>query len=665
MSACLNSSAVRRFSLLLATGLLAVLYLPLHARASDFGPIELISKSSSEQAEIGTEPALSADGRYAAFCAMLAGREGIFREELGTGLLTPVAVGPIAGRCGSGAYATAPSISADGRYVSFMTRASLVPTDTEPNKSDVYVADLSTSPPIYELASAVAEPRDAEEPEPMPGGSVVAGRVALSADGARIAFVNGGNVYVRELGAEATILISAKRDPLVGMTEEPVPGGGAYEPAGAAISADGSTVAWVGEHLPEQVALPAADEAGIKEIEGRGGGGQNSAFHEPLWRRVPTPTEAALPSTRRIVGCDGNHEPLCREPFEGTLFGSRFEINADQTGYGWGLKLPQLDGDGEIAAVVGNPDEQYDLFVVDMAEGLDRIQAVQQITQWINPVPGKTTELQQIVQAAIHPEYLPFTGEIADCAISADGTRLAFATTRQRFATAPYTLVTELPSAVGRIAELYEVDLESDKIERATPGPGNEVSTWVGSIEPAGVGSISFGGGNRLIAFSSAADNLIGGDANERSDAFVVESIPPEPVGTSTISPRPPQSAIQPTWRMTVNAYSRPDGSVRVVAQVPGAGTLRGSARAQVGGHLKSRRVASGSGRSVVAGTLTFDLKLRHGRRSLARKPGLVARVHLAFTGSRGRPLRADLQSRFLVHPKRESTNGQGKGAKP
>jgi dipeptidyl aminopeptidase/acylaminoacyl peptidase len=684
MSERLSTSSARRFSLVLAATLLAALCLPLYARASDFGPIELISKSSREQAEVGSEPALSADGRYAAFCAMLAGREGIFREELATDLLTPVAVGPITGRCGNGAYASAPSISADGRYVSFMTKASLLPADTEANKSDVYVADLSTSPPTYEMASVVADPEDTEEPEPMPGGSVVAGRVALSADGERIAFVNAGNVYVRDLATKKTILISAKRNPLTGMTEEPVAGGGAYEPAGATISADGSTVAWVGEHLPEQVPLLGDEEATIKGIE-KGGlsAGRQSQYHEPLWRRVSSASEET-PPTRRIVGgsdplapgcspsgsiketqCQGPYPEVVKVAEAGSLGGSArksVEFVLEENGSGWGVKLPRLDADGDEVALAGDPGEQYDLFVVDMEEGLDRRQAVRQVTQWTNPVP-QANNLSEVLRGQNTPELLPFTGEIAECAISPDGTRVAFATTRQRLAMAPYTLVTELPSAVGLMPELYELDLESDKIERATPGPENGVSTWAGRTQPSGVGSISFGGGDRLIAFSSGADNLVGGDANERSDAFVVESFPPTPVGTSSISPRPPQSTIQPTWRMTANAYSRPDGSLQVVAQVPGAGTLRGSARAQVGGHLKSRRVASGSRRSGIAGTLIFDLKLGRGRQVLARKPGLVARVHLTFTGGGGRPLRADLQGRFLVHPKRKRTNADGKRA--
>jgi hypothetical protein len=658
--------SARSIVLLTALAALAALCQPLPAKAGTFGPIELVSKSPREQAEVGAEPALSADGRYIAFCAELGGREGIFREELGTDQLAPVAVGPISTHCGANSYASAPSLSADGRYVSFTTTASLVAADTAADTSDVYVADMSTSPPTYELASVVDEPvavpsEEVGEPEPVRPGSVAAGRVALSADGDRVAFVHEGNVYVRELSAEKTVLISARRDPLTGMTEEAVTGGGAYEPAGAAISGDGSTVAWVGEHLPDQAPMLSDEVAAIQKLEAR-----SAEYHEPLWRRIPSESEP-LPPTRRVVGggdplapgclpSGSTKEPQCQGPYPEVAF-QRAEFNEHQ-GYGWGLKLPQLDRDGDLVALAGDPTEQYDLFVIDMQGGLDRLEAVHQITRWTNPAP-KTVPLIQVLTA--HPEYFPLLGEIAECAISPDGTRVAFATTRQRFSTAPYTLVTELPSAVGQMAELYELNLENDRIERATPGPGKELSAAVAE-SPQGVASISFGGGNRFLAFSSGADNLVEGDANERSDAFVLESIPPAPIGTSSISPRPPQSAIQPAWRLTANAYSRPDGRIRIIARVPGRGTLRSSARAQLGGHLKSRQVASGRRRSTGAGTEIFEMKLGRGRQAMAHKPGLVARVHVTFTGSGGRPLHVDLQSRFLVHAKRKGKSGHEKG---
>jgi hypothetical protein len=246
--------------------------------------------------------------------------------------------------------------------------------------------------------------------------------------------------------------------------------------------------------------------------------------------------------------------------------------------------------------------------------------------------------------------YRPFLGNITGCAISADGTRVAFTTTRQHFSTAPFALITEMPSAVSELSELYVLNLEGDMIERATPGAGQNVSESV-MVGVEGANAPSFGG-DRLIAFASEADNLVAGDANEASDVFTIESPPPTPVGQSTVSPRPAPTAIPPGWRMTANAYSRPDGDVRLVARVPGAGTVRAAARAQVGTRLKSSRVAATRHRSKSASVVSLELKLGRGRRALARKPGLVTRIDVTFTGRGGNPLHVDLQGRFLVHQK-------------
>jgi WD40-like Beta Propeller Repeat len=646
--------------------LLACLCVPLSARAA-FTPIQLVSKTPREQAAFAGDPVISADGRYVAFCARLGGHDGIFREQLETDLVVPVAVGPPSfSGCAqvSESFATAPSISAEGRYVSFTTTASLVHEDTEAGSSDVYVADMSTSPPTYALVSA-ADGSD----QPLPGGSTAAGRVALSADGSRVAFVNRGNVYVREPATRRTVLISARRDPLTGMTEGPVIGGGAYEAAGAAISADGSTVAWVGEHLPEQVPLLGDEEAAIQAIEAKSasGGDRENEYHEPLWRRVPS---VGLPPTRRIVGggdptapgclpSGSIEEPQCQGPYPDVAFHRVAFALAEEVGYGWGLKLPQLDADGDTVALVGDPDERYDLFVVDMEEGLDRDQAAHQVTQWTDPVPQEPN-LESVFR---EEKYFPFTGPVGECAISSDGTRVAFTTTRQRFATQPYTLVTELPSAISLLNELYEVNLESDGIERVTPGPGQDVSRFKnGPSAENGAASPSFGADDRLIAFQSGAENLVTGDANERADVFTVEVTPPTATGKDAVSSPPPQTSLPAAWRMTANAYSRPDGSIRLVARVPGRGTLRTAARSQLGTRLKTRRVASARRRSSGPRVLMAELKLGRGREALARGPGLVARIHLTFAGPGGRPLHADLESRFLVHRKGRHRPNHQKG---
>lgn len=634
--------------------------------SAEFGPIDLVSKSAREQADFAVEPALSANGRYLAFCGSIGGLKGVFREELAEDTVEPVLVEPVgsspkAGVCATEAsYAEAPSISADGRYVSFATVASLDSSrDPVAGSRDVYVADMSTAPPSYDLASAT----DGREATALAGGSLAAGRVALSASGRRVAFVNQGEVYVRDLDSGETTLISAKRNAVGGtMASEPVPGGGAFEAAGAAISGDGSTVAWVGEHLPEQVPLLGDEETLIRKIEAGPRDGLQNQYHEPLWRRVPT--EADDPPTRRVVGggdplapgCPGGSgtlaEPACEGPYPDVAKGRELESTGLNTGVGWGLGLPQLDYDGYTAALVANPDEQNDLFVVDMRPGLDRREAVRQLTQWTNPVlgnPGGPPFANQ--------KYWPFLGPIGEFAISADGTRIAFATTRQDFPLAPPTLISPQPAAVSLLAELYQVDLAGETIERATPGPGGDVSLGEGQ---AGAAAPSYDESGRLLAFSDGAHNLVSGDANEASDAFLVESPPSPPARPSQISPPPAALVLRPRWRLSARAVSEPDGSVMVVASVPGSGKLRALAQAQVGARPRPRHVASSGKRAPGEGVLRLALRLPRRLRPLARRQGgLVGTVRVAFAGPGGKPLHATLDARFRAGEKEPTGGGR------
>ena len=61
--------------------------------AASFGPIQLVSKSAAEQATEALSPAISADGRYLAFRGAIGGLKGVFRKDLTTGAVTPVATG--------------------------------------------------------------------------------------------------------------------------------------------------------------------------------------------------------------------------------------------------------------------------------------------------------------------------------------------------------------------------------------------------------------------------------------------------------------------------------------------------------------------------------------------------------------------------------------------
>lgn len=633
------------------------------ARA-EFGPIELVSKSADEQAADAVSPAISGDGDYVVFAGELGGREGIFRKDLQTGALTLVVELP----GGEAVNLARPSISRDGRYVAFTTKLRLDPTeDPQPGSSDVYVADLSTTPPTYELASIRlgCDPATSEEcgltyegSEGERLGSEAAGRVAISENGRRVAFLvraesnlDGtgtppGQVAVHDLESHRTYLITVKSG-----TEEPVPGGGAATASeGAAISGDGSTVAWVGRHLPGQVPMLVDEEQKVKAFEPEMPSSPSREYHEPLWRRVPSPLDEN-PPTRRIVGGGDPPAPecppggtlavaACQGPFPESMAPRARTNLAENEGPGWGLGVPQLDRNGETVAVVGDPDEDDDLFVVNMTPGLGRREAVRRLTQWVNPVPGSPN-----LTAAFEEKFNYLSGPIGECAISPDGNRIAFTTTRQAFPLAPPTLVTPPPAGTSTSAELYQVDLTAETIERATPGGGAAVSLGGGATSP------SYNGNGLLLAFASSAFNLVPGDTNKASDAFVVESPPAASVEDSVISNRPSQISVRPLWRITANVRSLRNGRVLLVVGLPGAGTVRAKAEARLGERLKLRRVASAHHYAGTASLQRLTLRLPRKWRSLARrKGGLNAELDVDFAGPGGKPLSVELDARFLVH---------------
>ena len=118
-----------------------------------FEPIVLLSGSPTIQADYAYSPAISAEATiaagarsgYAVFTGSVDSVTGVYRKNLQTGALELVA----------GGDASAPSISAEGRYVSFTTSQN--PETGAPECSAVWVADMQPGPsePRYELASAL------------------------------------------------------------------------------------------------------------------------------------------------------------------------------------------------------------------------------------------------------------------------------------------------------------------------------------------------------------------------------------------------------------------------------------------------------------------------------------------------------------------------------
>lgn len=710
-----------------------------------FKPFQLVSASPALQAEYAYEPAVSAEGRYVVFTGIVGSKHGVYRKDLLSGDLATVALGEATG---------APSVSADGRYVSF-TSADDPGTGREPvmhGCTQVYVRDMTKGRPTpegpeglgdeegeFRLASA----RDDSEDEPLTyagsgvegcpgGGSSAAGSVALSADGLDVAFTvlgpsdltaqrseegtptPGGQVVVRDFATSpaTTTLVST----LLG-SAEPVPRGAAlsntprisgrlglaHEAASTAgISANGNAVAWMGIDVAAQanVSNPPKD------------GGYADGYAEPLWREVG---EHGQPSgeTRRVLAGDDLSAPGCPPACQGGLaldwdeeavehyeglgpeYGSY--ISEAESGFRESVEAvtPQLSADGRQVAVLSTQPSYGHLpnfgslprtnrppanaFVVNMTPGLTREQAITRLTDWASPEFESAT----------------LDGAIEHLAISADGSRVLFATDRETFPLAPPTLISAPVSQSPPASQLYEANLQAGTLALVSEGYDGEPANFEGSS--GGVGGAALSADGRVIALASGSSNLAFGSVSDGSGVyFTEEENAPAALGIQTIGPLPPGPGAAAAWSVSATARSGARGALLIDVSVPGPGRLaasassavpvsvvtrvssRGSARAHGGraasgsrGRARSaaparRRVASSPKRTIIAtrqvaraaarvlaeGVLELRLVPSSAYRSLASsKTGLFATILVTFAAPGHPALSETLQASFPRPP--------------
>lgn len=621
--------------------------------------------------------ALSADGRYLALETFARNffadddpdppgkyrTGGIFRFDLQTRVLEKVADGSLFEE-GSNAFlrrgAFNPSISADGRYIAFSTAQQLVVADTNENV-DVYVRDMSLAAPLGGACTGVTPPpcpfqlvsaRDGggipahfEAPGlPTPGGNPGAATsrgVAISADGQRVAFrteapsdlpaqaatdAPPGQVFVRDLGAESTTLVTATRD---GGTEQmtDLPAGGAI---GAAISADGSTVAWTGNNAPAQTRFLAGENT-------------DPVFYYYLWRRVPF---GSADPTRRVTGLADPDDPACRT-LEEENPGMTTVFDATSTGPCYGpltnresisditSQLPVLSADGNTVAfltaagprplsVVGLA---QDLYITRMDAGLSRKQATTELTR--DAVNGDTS----------------LSAPITSLAMSPAGDFLAATSSRTQF-TLPALQLVGQPRAVAGPRELYAIDLARGTIERATHSSSN------GDIDGDVLDGVSVSSGAERIAFASFAGNLFNGDANQRADAFVATREPEPTPESATGEGGGNESSIETFGRRHIGVRVRSiRGGVAVLAvSVPGAGRIKAEAVAPASRGRPRQTVAQGGTTAVRRGTVPVTLRLSQALRAKLREGAKFrARAKVSyFPAGNEKRLRAALDLTFF-----------------
>lgn len=631
-----------------------------------------------EQADGGTSAVdVSADGRWVVFQTRATNffadgdadepgtirQGGVFRFDRATGQIALVADGDLLDEQSGEMLrrgAARPSISDDGRWVAFSTGQRLVPQDDNDNV-DVYVRDMAAPLPAaraeggaYQLVSArdggdqPAGYEQIDRPElagRLPGADVTAGQ-AISGDGRYVAFrttdllsdlpardaidTPAYTVFVRDLRTDRTVLAGARAD-----------GGGAGGAFGPVVlSRDGSTVSWVGRNAPDQTRF----------LPGENTDPSQSYF---LWRRWDDPGA----TTRRITGLADPDDPACGGGVEsnpvatGPCYGPL--ADSDSGFNDIGQRAPALSADGWTVAFLSgagprplqDSETNLDVYVTSMRPGVSRKAGTRVVTR-ATAAPN----------AAVN-------GEISSVAMSDDGSRLVLVTTRRQFLPPAPALVGEPRSASGG-AELYSVDLGGGGTTRRVLLPGG--ADLNGPVDPNPVLTAD----GRTIAFVSGATNLVAGDANQQSDAFVVtesadEQTAPPPSGLGA-DPIDDDISGGGARDLGVRALSRRDGSVllRIAAPAPGAlaavarvavaRRARRSRRASARSAARTRTVASSRARARRAGTVQVTLKLG-GRdlRGVRRGTPLKAKVTVTFTpGSAGRRRTVSTTARFRVTPR-------------
>lgn len=612
--------------------------------------------------------AISADGRYVAIQTrarnfFAAGDPdppgkyragGVFRFDLETRELRKVADGDLFEEEGNEFLrrgASNPSISADGRYIAFVSAEPLVSADLNDNV-DAYVRDMTV--PIgaagaFDLVSARDEgdvPASYGAPEfPFPGsepGVDLARGVAISADGRKVAFrtdapsdlpasaavdVPAGQVLLRDRVARTTRLVTTKRDPGTGLaTAEPA--GGALG-LGAAISADGTTVAWTGGNAGAQTRFLKGENA-------------DPEFLYYLWRRI---ADGAAAPTRRITGLADPDDPAC-PPGAETIFdlestGPCYGPLTDQESNRAGItsQVPALSGDGFTVAFLTGAGPRplattgpgLDLFLTEMRPGATRKSATLELTR--DTVGGDAAT----------------SSALSSVAISTSGRHLAILTARTRF-TLPALSLLGAGRTVPGPREIYVADLQDRTIERVTHSfNGGEIDAEVQN-------GISLSGDGSRVAFTSFAGNLFYGDANRSVDAFVAtrraDVEPGSPAGLGASG----ESTIESDRRgprIAVRARSKRNGTIALTVSVPAAGGVKANARARAGRPRKLRVLSTAAGRARGARRSTVRLTLRPVRRyrgELRRRRAIRGRVYVGYVASRGgRQLRASRRISFRL----------------
>jgi Tol biopolymer transport system component len=652
-----------------------------------------VDNASDEQANAPTSDAdISADGRYVVFQTRATNffeddgetqqekeaaeppgtlREGgIFRYDRETGALQLVAGGNLVVSEGKEAGkvlvrgAQNPSVSADGRFVAFASAQQLVPRPQPQNTGnvEVYERDMDVVPEQAGAYTLVSAQNGSEEAPiyddssispPIPGGDPGAQlwpNTAISANGRYVLFRTAevpsslpqgqtpdtppNQLFVRDLLDKTTTLVTSA------MTGEPA--GGDEGPA--TLSADGTTVAWVGRNAEAQTRFLQGEDL-------------DDTLPYYLWRRWQEPKAV----TRRITGIADPEDPEC--PQNGIIEDGNHSATGpcygpltipESSSPGISSQAPALSEDGYTVAFLAagalrpntlKPDS-LDVFLTSMAPGVTRKAGTRELTLAVNGAEGDGN------------------ASINSLALSSDGTHIAFVSQRDAFVL-PQPIPVPGFSVTGQQNELDVIDLTTNTVERAVTG--------VESSEPNGstANNPTLSADGSVLAFVSSASNLIAGDANDATDAFTAAFKVPG----GTAAPPASFNTVQGGFSLTTAASPElglsvkraTNGGLILLVETPGAGKLTGQAdgtiTTKVGRKTRKKKVvlARVPGSARAEGTTTLVLRVSSKYSKYLKQAGkLKANITVNFKPpAPAEALSAEAAATFLLSTKTAKRKGK------
>jgi Tol biopolymer transport system component len=315
------------------------------------------------------QSSISANGRYVAFAsdgAFVAGdtngRADIYVKDRDTGKVTRASLGKTGNQVS--ADAINPAISANGRYVGFLSDGAFDPTDSN-GMNDVYVRDLTNR--TTRRASVRNNGTETEGD---------AGNPSISANGRYVAFYSNDqqmtadtdygflvdyDVFVRDMTQNNTIRASLKSD---GAEADPA---GNQDNQTPVISADGRFVAFSADSYGAFVPTDANNQpdvyvhnlqngkttrVSVKSNGQEAAGSSGTGSERPLAISADG-TRVAFEAYAALVGTDTNNERdvYLRDRTANTTRRVSVKSNGDQVTSGaGGQQLPAISGDGNWAA---------------------------------------------------------------------------------------------------------------------------------------------------------------------------------------------------------------------------------------------------------------------------------------------------------------------------